>query len=122
MEVARPALEGENIIICLPTGRGKTRIAVYVAKKHLDCRNAEGQTGKVVILVNKVLNLNLLLPSEPQNVLFFTHCTFGLAGHGVSSGCFPPHCCTSAVLHRSLRFICVKRETDGGMQGCRGVI
>lgn len=75
MEVARPALKGENIIICLPTGRGKTRVAVYVAKKHLDSRKAEGQTGKVVVLVNKVLNLNLLLPSEPQNILFFTHST-----------------------------------------------
>lgn len=55
MEVARPALEGENIIICLPTGTGKTRVAVYITKKHLDGRRAEGQSGKVVVLVNKVL-------------------------------------------------------------------
>lgn len=54
MEVARPALEGKNIIICLPTGSGKTRVAVYITKKHLDCRRAEGQSGKVVILVNKI--------------------------------------------------------------------
>lgn len=54
MEVARPALEGKNIIICLPTGSGKTRVAVYVTKKHLDGRRAEGKPGKVVILVNKV--------------------------------------------------------------------
>ncbi|XP_017279885.1 interferon-induced helicase C domain-containing protein 1 [Kryptolebias marmoratus] len=54
MEVARPALEGKNIIICLPTGSGKTRVAVYITKKHLDSRRAEGKPGKVVILVNKI--------------------------------------------------------------------
>uniref|UniRef100_A0A4W6FXU3 RNA helicase n=1 Tax=Lates calcarifer TaxID=8187 RepID=A0A4W6FXU3_LATCA len=53
-EVARPALEGKNIIICLPTGSGKTRVAVYITKKHLDGRRAEGQSGKVVVLVNKI--------------------------------------------------------------------
>lgn len=55
MEVARPALEGENIIICLPTGSGKTRVAVYITQKHLDSRRAKGEPGKVVVLVNKVL-------------------------------------------------------------------
>uniref|UniRef100_A0AAQ4QQZ4 RNA helicase n=1 Tax=Gasterosteus aculeatus aculeatus TaxID=481459 RepID=A0AAQ4QQZ4_GASAC len=54
MDVASPALEGKNIIICLPTGSGKTRVAVYVTKKHLDGRRAEGRAGKVVVLVNKV--------------------------------------------------------------------
>ncbi|KAM7380584.1 hypothetical protein PAMP_003871 [Pampus punctatissimus] len=54
MDVARPALEGKNIIVCLPTGSGKTRVAVYITKKHLDCRRAEGQSGKVVVLVNKI--------------------------------------------------------------------
>lgn len=54
MDVARPALEGKNIIICLPTGSGKTRVAVYITKKHLDCRRAEKRPGKVVVLVNKV--------------------------------------------------------------------
>ncbi|KAM6979182.1 interferon-induced helicase C domain-containing protein 1 isoform 2-T2 [Tautogolabrus adspersus] len=54
MDVARPALEGKNIIICLPTGSGKTRVAVYITKKHLDGRRAEGRAGKVVVLVNKV--------------------------------------------------------------------
>lgn len=55
MDVARPALEGKNIIVCLPTGSGKTRVAVYITKKHLDSRRAEGMSGKVVVLVNKVL-------------------------------------------------------------------
>ena len=54
MEVARPALEGKNIIVCLPTGSGKTRVAVYVTKQHLDGRRKEGLPGKVVVLVNKV--------------------------------------------------------------------
>ncbi|TNN84557.1 Interferon-induced helicase C domain-containing protein 1 [Liparis tanakae] len=54
MDVARPALEGKNIIVCLPTGSGKTRVAVYITKQHLDHRRAEGRSGKVVVLVNKV--------------------------------------------------------------------
>uniref|UniRef100_A0A3Q2Z4S8 RNA helicase n=1 Tax=Hippocampus comes TaxID=109280 RepID=A0A3Q2Z4S8_HIPCM len=54
MDVAKPALEGKNIIICLPTGSGKTRVAVYITREHLDHRRAEGKTGKVVILVNTV--------------------------------------------------------------------
>ncbi|XP_070693773.1 interferon-induced helicase C domain-containing protein 1 [Pempheris klunzingeri] len=54
MDVARPALEGKNIIICLPTGSGKTRVAVYITKKHLEGRRAEGRPGKVVVLVNKI--------------------------------------------------------------------
>uniref|UniRef100_A0A3P9AEK1 RNA helicase n=1 Tax=Esox lucius TaxID=8010 RepID=A0A3P9AEK1_ESOLU len=54
MAVAKPALEGKNIIICLPTGSGKTRVAVYITKEHLDNRRREGRQGKVVILVNKV--------------------------------------------------------------------
>lgn len=54
MDVARPALEGKNIIICLPTGSGKTRVAVFITKQHLDNRKLKGQPAKVVVLVNKV--------------------------------------------------------------------
>ncbi|XP_020668240.3 interferon-induced helicase C domain-containing protein 1 isoform X3 [Pogona vitticeps] len=55
MEVARPALEGKNILLCLPTGSGKTRVAVYVAKNHLDKKKEDGKgSGKVIVLVNKV--------------------------------------------------------------------
>ncbi|XP_055008927.1 probable ATP-dependent RNA helicase DHX58 [Boleophthalmus pectinirostris] len=49
-EVAQRALLGENIIIWLPTGGGKTRAAVYVAKRHLETK----PRAKVVVLVNMV--------------------------------------------------------------------
>nr|XP_006636679.1 PREDICTED: interferon-induced helicase C domain-containing protein 1 [Lepisosteus oculatus] len=54
MEVAKPALEGKNIIICLPTGSGKTRVAVYITKQHLDKRRIQKHPGKAIVLVNKV--------------------------------------------------------------------
>lgn len=78
MDVARPALEGENVIICLPTGSGKTRVAVYIAKKHLDGRKVERQSGKVVVLVNKVLQpmactvvLTYFCPLQNQRTFHF---------------------------------------------------
>ncbi|XP_043930713.1 interferon-induced helicase C domain-containing protein 1 [Protopterus annectens] len=54
MEVAKPALEGKNIIVCLPTGSGKTRVAVYITKEHLSKQRDDGKCRKVVVLVNKV--------------------------------------------------------------------
>jgi superfamily II DNA or RNA helicase len=56
MEVAQPALEGKNIIICLPTGSGKTRVAVYITKAHLDRKRQASKPGKVIVLVNKVFH------------------------------------------------------------------
>lgn len=49
-EVVERALQGENIIIWLPTGGGKTRAAVYAAKRHLETTT----NAKVVVLVNMV--------------------------------------------------------------------
>ncbi|XP_018091336.1 interferon-induced helicase C domain-containing protein 1 isoform X2 [Xenopus laevis] len=54
MEVAKPALLGKNIIICLPTGSGKTRVAVYITREHLRKRRENGQLSKAIVLVNKV--------------------------------------------------------------------
>ncbi|KAK2809899.1 hypothetical protein Q5P01_000481 [Channa striata] len=49
-EVVERALEGDNIIVWLPTGGGKTCAAVYMAKRHLETTPG----AKVVVLVNKV--------------------------------------------------------------------
>ncbi|XP_033965510.1 interferon-induced helicase C domain-containing protein 1 [Pseudochaenichthys georgianus] len=73
MNVARPALEGKNIIICLPTGSGKTRVAVYITKKHLDHRRKEGCSGKVIILVNKVPLVEQHFNAEFQPFLKHTY-------------------------------------------------
>lgn len=56
-EVVQQALRGENTIIWLPTGGGKTRAAVYVAKRHLETT----PKAKVVVLVNKVHELHTTL-------------------------------------------------------------
>lgn len=70
-EVVERALQGENIIIWLPTGGGKTRAAVYVAKRHLETT----PNAKVVVLVNKVHRMYTTdspesLSEQPLNMIF----------------------------------------------------
>uniref|UniRef100_UPI00358DF329 ATP-dependent RNA helicase DHX58-like isoform X2 n=1 Tax=Myxine glutinosa TaxID=7769 RepID=UPI00358DF329 len=50
-EVAQHALKGRNIIVCLPTGTGKTRVAIFIAAEHLQ---NHPQNGKVIFIVNRV--------------------------------------------------------------------
>jgi len=35
-ELAEPAIQGKNTIICAPTNSGKTYVAIEIAKRHLD--------------------------------------------------------------------------------------
>ncbi len=128
-EVAKPALEGKNIIICLPTGSGKTRVAVYITKKHLDRRREEGQSGKVVVLVNKVLQAKSSLPDlwlctimvtylcrfqiQRKHSVFQSICTCGSAHHKLHAIRFryspalcyylAQHTICSALLHFRLK-------------------
>ncbi|EFB18884.1 hypothetical protein PANDA_014321, partial [Ailuropoda melanoleuca] len=80
MEVAQPALEGKNIIICLPTGSGKTRVAVYIAKDHLDKKKKASEPGKVIVLVNKVPLVEQLFRKEFEPFLKKWYHTIGLSG------------------------------------------
>ena len=45
-ELAAPALEGKNTIICAPTNSGKTYVAIEIAKKHLESFSADAD-GKI---------------------------------------------------------------------------
>ncbi|XP_062434737.1 interferon-induced helicase C domain-containing protein 1 isoform X2 [Rhea pennata] len=80
MEVAKPALNGENIIICLPTGSGKTRVAVYITKDHLDKKRRASEPGKVIVLVNKVPLVEQHLRKEFHPFLRRWYQVIGLSG------------------------------------------
>ncbi|VDP11750.1 unnamed protein product [Soboliphyme baturini] len=46
-ELAEPALNGQNVIICAPTGSGKTYIAVKIVKDHIQKRKQSGKPFKL---------------------------------------------------------------------------
>ncbi|NWS66568.1 IFIH1 protein, partial [Crotophaga sulcirostris] len=89
MEVAKPALNGENIIICLPTGSGKTRVAVYITKDHLDKRKKASEPGKVIVLVNKVPLVEQHLRKEFKPFLKRWYQVTGLSGDSQLKISFP---------------------------------
>uniref|UniRef100_A0A8C0F9K0 RNA helicase n=1 Tax=Bubo bubo TaxID=30461 RepID=A0A8C0F9K0_BUBBB len=89
MEVAKPALNGENIIICLPTGSGKTRVAVYITKDHLDKKKRASEPGKVIVLVNKVPLVEQHLRKEFTPFLKRWYQVIGLSGDSQLKISFP---------------------------------
>ncbi|XP_013026596.2 interferon-induced helicase C domain-containing protein 1 [Anser cygnoides] len=89
MEVAKPALNGENIIICLPTGSGKTRVAVYITKDHLDKKKRASEPGKVIVLVNKVPLVEQHLRKEFNPFLKRWYQVIGLSGDSQLKISFP---------------------------------
>ncbi|NXS32168.1 IFIH1 protein, partial [Pomatostomus ruficeps] len=89
MEVAKPALNGENIIICLPTGSGKTRVAVYITKDHLDKKKRAYEPGKVIVLVNKVPLVEQHLQTEFNPFLKRWYQVIGLSGDSQLKISFP---------------------------------
>ncbi|KAG8595279.1 hypothetical protein GDO81_001479 [Engystomops pustulosus] len=52
-ELAQPAYNGKNTIICAPTGSGKTFVALSICDHHLKSL-PKGQKGKVVFMATKV--------------------------------------------------------------------
>ncbi|NXC65472.1 IFIH1 protein, partial [Anhinga anhinga] len=89
MEVAKPALNGQNIIICLPTGSGKTRVAVYITKDHLDKKKRASEPGKVIVLVNKVPLVEQHLRKEFNPFLKRWYQVTGLSGDSQLKISFP---------------------------------
>ncbi|KFV08725.1 Interferon-induced helicase C domain-containing protein 1 [Pterocles gutturalis] len=89
MEVAKPALNGDNIIICLPTGSGKTRVAVYITKDHLDKKKRASEPGKVIVLVNKVPLVEQHLRKEFNPFLKRWYHVIGLSGDSQLKISFP---------------------------------
>ncbi|XP_058047645.1 interferon-induced helicase C domain-containing protein 1 [Ahaetulla prasina] len=121
MEVAKPALEGKNIVICLPTGTGKTRVAVYIAKDHLDKKRKAKECGKVIVLVNKVPLVEQHLENEFGPYLKHSYRTIGLSGASQLKFSFPELIreydviiCTAKILENALEK--VYEDDEEGVQ------
>ncbi|XP_030637660.1 interferon-induced helicase C domain-containing protein 1-like [Chanos chanos] len=80
MEVAKPALQGKNVIISLPTGSGKTRVALHITKDHLDHRKQQGLPGKVAVLVNRVVLVEQHYNKEFSKLLKHRYCVERISG------------------------------------------
>ncbi|NXW57640.1 DDX58 helicase, partial [Eurystomus gularis] len=84
IELAQPAVNGKNTLICAPTGSGKTFVALLICEHHF--RNTpSGQKAKVVFLATKVPVY------EQQKTVFKQHfersgyCIQGISGETVAN-------------------------------------
>ncbi|XP_061837264.1 ATP-dependent RNA helicase DHX58-like isoform X1 [Nerophis lumbriciformis] len=104
-EVVQRALRGENTIIWLPTGAGKTRAAVYVAEKHLETR----PQGKVVVLVNMIHLVDQHYSKEFAPALASSYKVVAVSGVSIEKDFFGKVLrdsdvviCTAQLLHNAL--------------------
>ncbi|NWS12491.1 DHX58 helicase, partial [Pachyramphus minor] len=103
-EAAAPALRGRNSIVWLPTGAGKTRVAVHVCRRHLESRRG----GKVAVLVNKVHLVDQHVEKEFHALqdTFKVTSVSGDTSHKVSFACLVKKSdvviCTAQILQNAL--------------------
>ncbi|NXY21151.1 DDX58 helicase, partial [Atrichornis clamosus] len=78
IELAQPAIDGKNTLICAPTGSGKTFVALLICEHHLQ-NIPSGRKAKVVFLATKVPVY------EQQKNVFRQH--FERSGYSVQGIC-----------------------------------
>ncbi|NXC90031.1 DDX58 helicase, partial [Cercotrichas coryphoeus] len=78
IELAQPAIDGKNTLICAPTGSGKTFVSLLICEHHLQ-NVPSGQKAKVVFLATKVPVY------EQQKNVFRQH--FERSGYSVQGIC-----------------------------------
>uniref|UniRef100_A0A8C3URD7 RNA helicase n=1 Tax=Catharus ustulatus TaxID=91951 RepID=A0A8C3URD7_CATUS len=78
IELAQPAIDGKNTLICAPTGSGKTFVALLICEHHLQ-NVPSGQKAKIVFLATKVPVY------EQQKNVFRQH--FERSGYSVQGIC-----------------------------------
>uniref|UniRef100_A0AAY4CWN9 RNA helicase n=1 Tax=Denticeps clupeoides TaxID=299321 RepID=A0AAY4CWN9_9TELE len=103
-EVVQRALRGENAIIWLPTGGGKTRAAVHVARRHLEVTPG----ARVAVLVNRIHLVDQHYENEFKTALqdFRLAPISGDSGQKDFFGCmvkdFDVIICTAQILENAL--------------------
>ena len=105
LELAKPGLNGENYIICAPTGSGKTLVSAIIIRNHLIEKRKSGMRG-VVIFVVKTQQLAFQQGKTLEEYLEGAS-VVEIAGESESPVCSTlPQVdivvCTSGKLHREL--------------------
>uniref|UniRef100_A0A914ZCM0 Helicase ATP-binding domain-containing protein n=1 Tax=Panagrolaimus superbus TaxID=310955 RepID=A0A914ZCM0_9BILA len=80
-ELVEKALQGENILICAPTGSGKTIAAAYITREHIFELRKNQKIAKIVFVVPSV---PLVEQQTNQFKRFLGHCAKIIGRHGGS--------------------------------------